>query len=81
VENQVRKTCENIETLLDAQGASVDNLVSLISYLKSADSLAAFKKVLGERSWPGDLPNTTVVAGVCRPDWLVEVEGIAIVPH
>lgn len=79
IERQVEKTCENIESLLAAQGATLDDVVSLISYLKSDASLPVFEKVLRRRSWPRDVPNTIVEAGVCRPDWLVEIEAIAVI--
>ncbi|MCA9053218.1 MAG: hypothetical protein KDA75_05240 [Planctomycetaceae bacterium] len=80
VEKQIDRMLLNIEQLLTAQGASFGDLVQASSYLKSADDLELYERKLGE--WGiRHLPNTLVEAGVCRPELLVEMEAIAILPR
>ena len=48
----------------------------LIVYLRDPTDFAASRAVL-PKACP-DLPTIVVQAAVCRPQWLVEVEGVAI---
>ena len=66
--------------LLAGQGASVRDLAWVVIYLRSAGSRAQLDRVLRRRSWPLDVPLTVVEAAVCRPEWLVEIEGLAVRP-
>ncbi|MBI4530417.1 MAG: hypothetical protein HY709_02745 [Candidatus Latescibacteria bacterium] len=42
--------------------------------------LDTFCRVCRDRSIPNDIPNTVSVADICRPEWLCEIEAIAICP-
>jgi enamine deaminase RidA (YjgF/YER057c/UK114 family) len=76
---QVERMLLNIETLLAAQHASFQNVVSAVTYLKTAADAPAFQRVLNNRGL-ADLPNLLVHAAVCRPDLLCEMEAIAALP-
>ena len=76
---QVERTIENVSALLEVAGASLDDMASMIVYLRdSADA----KRVIAflDENHPG-LPFVAVQAPVCRPGWLVEIEGLAIAPN
>jgi len=68
----------NIQQLLAEQGAGFRHLVSAITYLKRAEDLAPMLEVCRRRGFPENIPNTFCVADVCRPEWLCEMEAIAV---
>ena len=80
IEGQVHRMLLNVEELLEAQNAAPDDIVTVITYLKEPKSLDLFYKVCEEHSFPKDAPNTVSVADVCRPEWLCEIEAIAVIP-
>jgi enamine deaminase RidA (YjgF/YER057c/UK114 family) len=51
----------------------------LVVYLRSFKDRDRVWEVL-EKELPPDLPVLTVLGPVCRPTWLVEVEGVAVIP-
>ena len=65
----------NIATILASAGMGVADIVKLTTYSTSADHLPALREVR-ERVLAGHLPASTllIVAGLARPEWLVEVE-------
>ena len=73
---QLDRTLENVEALLRSGGGSLDSLMHLIVYLRDPADYAAIEAAVAERL-PG-LPLNIVQGAVCRPEWLIEVEGVAI---
>ncbi len=67
---------DNVEALLRSGAAQLDDLMHLIVYLRDPSDHSAIARRLAER-FP-DLPTVIVQGAVCRPQWLVEVEGVAI---
>lgn len=80
IEGQVNRMLLNVEQLLQGSGATPADLVRATTYLKRAEDFDVFKRVYAERGFPLDIPHTVCRADVCRPDWLVEIEGAAIFP-
>jgi len=78
IEGQVNRMLLNVEQLLAGQGAGYADLVSAITYLKRGEDGEVFRRVARQRGLPPELPNTLCVADVCRPEWLCEIEAIAI---
>ncbi len=81
ITGQVRRMLENVEDLLGACGASWENSVSTITYLKHPEYLEPFLEGCRQRAILQDVPNTVAVADVCRPEWLCEIETIAVFPE
>jgi len=73
---QLDRAVDNVEALLRSGGASLADLMHLIVYLRDPSDFPRVEGRLAE-SFP-DLPTIVVQGAVCRPQWLVEVEGIAI---
>lgn len=77
VQRQTERAIENVQVLLGNSGAALESMRYLLVYLR--DPLDAD---LVERAINGsvlkDVPHVLVRAPVCRPKWLVEIEGIAI---
>ena len=76
---QLERMLLNIEQLLAPHGADFTDLVQVISYLKSADDLPLFRDVAAKWGLT-NLPNSIVQADICRPDFLCEMEAIAVLP-
>ncbi len=78
VVGQLRRTLENIAAILRQAEATFDDIVHLIVYVRDP----ADREIITDRMrmrFP-QTPMLVVLAHVCRPGWLVEVEGIAVVP-
>ncbi len=66
----------NIEKLLENKGATLSDLKYIIVYLRDVADYAAVAAYCRLR-FP-NLPLLITEARVCRPEWLIEVEGIAM---
>lgn len=77
---QVRLTFENLRTVLEKAGASLDNVVKLGSYFVGIENLPDYGAVQAE-FFKGKTPAQTAVgvAGLALPGMLIEVEAIAVV--
>jgi enamine deaminase RidA (YjgF/YER057c/UK114 family) len=86
VEAQTRQTLDNIEALISADNlarhgmpglrATLEDLAGIRVYIKRGEDYEKTRRVCEARL--GELPAIYAVADVCRPDLLVEIEGIAI---
>ncbi len=74
---QLDRTIENIEVLLHRAGAALDDMCMFIAYVRDPSDLNIVQQQIRERF--GDAPIQILLARVCRPGWLVEIEGIAII--
>jgi enamine deaminase RidA (YjgF/YER057c/UK114 family) len=79
LEAQVDRMLKNIGALLERQGATVDDVVSAITYLKHPSDAERLRHRVREAGF-GGFPHALVAAPVCRPDLLCEKEAIAVVP-
>lgn len=85
VEKQTQQTLDNIERLIAADnfasrgvkgaGATLKDLAKVRVYIKRHEDYARCKAVCEKRFGP--IPAIYAVADVCRPELLVEIEGIA----
>ena len=75
VQAQTERLFLNIEKLLNDGGASLSNLEYAIVYLRDISDYPVVAAYLKKRLH--HLPVLIVEARVCRPGWLIEVEGIA----
>ncbi|MEE9218881.1 MAG: RidA family protein [Acidobacteriota bacterium] len=80
IEGQVQRMLHNIEQLLAGQGVGFDDVLSAVTYLKEGRFLEAFQRVCARYPELQQAVNTVVVADVCRPEWLCEMELMAIGP-
>jgi enamine deaminase RidA (YjgF/YER057c/UK114 family) len=78
---QARQVMDNIELLLGEAGARLDHIVTWDVYLTDIRHREAVYQVLGERM-RGVYPCFTglVVQALARPEWLVEVTAVAVLP-
>lgn len=78
VVRQLDRTLRNIDSLLRDGGASLADMLVFLVYLRDGGDHDRILPALRERI--GDAPMLIVTAPVCRPGWLIEIEGIAAVP-
>jgi enamine deaminase RidA (YjgF/YER057c/UK114 family) len=76
LDRQVERTLENIEALLSNQDAHLSDLKQAVVYLRDPSDGARIRMLLASLL-PPSVPFIVVEGRVCRPGWLVEIEGIA----
>ncbi|MCC6489222.1 MAG: translation initiation inhibitor [Candidatus Hydrogenedentes bacterium] len=76
-ERQLDRAVENVRALLEQAGAALADLAILIAYARDPADLAMVTRKL--RAKCGNVPLAVLHAPVCRPGWLVEIEGRACV--
>ncbi len=78
VVGQTRRAIENVRALLAEQQAAVADLAYLICYVRNFHEWSLVQDVLNAELGT-EIPLVPVVAKVCRPSWLFEMEGVALV--
>lgn len=82
---QTQQTIDHIERLISQEnfarhgirgtGATLKDLTKIRIYLKRAEDLAACRSICEQRF--GSVPAIYLMADICRPELLVEIEGVA----
>jgi reactive intermediate/imine deaminase len=80
---QTTRTLENVRAIVEASGATFDDVVMLRVYLTTRDDFAAMNEAYGafvQQHCPsGVLPSrTTVMVGLPREEMLVEIDALAV---
>jgi enamine deaminase RidA (YjgF/YER057c/UK114 family) len=88
IEKQTEQTIDNIQRLISHEnfaahgvpgaGARFEDLAKIRVYLKRPEDLAKCRAICTRRF--GTIPAIYAVADVCRPELLVEIEGVAFSP-
>ena len=68
----------NAHALLAKAGMDFSDAVNATAYLKRADSYRDFLGAAAAFGLPAELPMAVVVADICRPEWLCEIELCAV---
>jgi len=81
---QTEKVFDNIEIGLRAAGASLDHVVHWTVYVAAGQSLGpvveVYRKILSRMAHP-PIVNLLHVAALASPDYLVEIETVALLPE
>jgi enamine deaminase RidA (YjgF/YER057c/UK114 family) len=75
---QIQCTLANVTALLQAQNATLADLTHLIVYIRDPQSAPHILPEI-QKQIPANVPVLAVNGAVCRPGWLVEVDGMAII--
>ena len=80
-EAQSRQVMANIRTIVEAGGGSMQDVVKITCFLTDVNNYPGYGKVRSE-TWPTSPPasSTVIVAGLVRPEYLVEVEAVVRMP-
>lgn len=77
VARQLERTLENVEALLASAGATMADMNHFIVYVRDPTDHGWIERQVRFRI--GGAPCQVLLAQVCRPGWLVEIEGMACV--
>jgi len=78
IEKQALRTIDNVEALLRGQGANLSDMAYVLCYMRNHKDFDCVQEILESRL-SKNIPIIAVEAAVCRPAWLFEMEGLAIV--
>src|ERR1700732_3853236 len=79
---QAEKAMANIAMLLDEAGSKLEDICKITVYLVDVRYREAVYTVMGK--WlKGVYPASTgvVISALARPEWLVEIDAIAVIPN
>lgn len=76
---QTLRMWENCEALLAEAGATLNDFTYITVYLRDVADYLTVQNMFKEKF--KDMPVAIVLAPVCRPGWLIEMEGIAVINH
>jgi enamine deaminase RidA (YjgF/YER057c/UK114 family) len=84
LKEQTGQVLNNIETILTSMGGNLSNIVKMdMNILTGQNPLEGFAAF--QQKWDNNrkLPAITVrfVSGLGRPEWLVEIDGVAVIPE
>ncbi len=81
-EAQVRKSFDNVESILAAVGGRLEDIVTMTIYFLDPADLPAIQKVRAEKLAPEVAPASTIIQtpGLVVPELLVELVPIAVIP-
>lgn len=81
IEAQTRQVCENIKAAVEAAGGQMDDICRIDVYIRNMEHFDAIHRV--RREYFGEpLPASTMVEVVkmTSPDYLIEINAIAVIP-
>jgi 2-iminobutanoate/2-iminopropanoate deaminase len=78
---QTRQALENVRAVLEAAGATLDDIVKVTVFVTDVSHLSAIHEVRAEY-FKHDYPASTLVEvkGLVSPDLMIEIEAIAVTP-
>lgn len=76
IKKQTGRMLENVEVLLQEAGCKYENVGQMIVYLRDISDYRTVKEIYEQR-FP-KTPKVFLHAPVCRPQWLIEMECIAV---
>jgi enamine deaminase RidA (YjgF/YER057c/UK114 family) len=78
-EAQTRQLYGNMERVLAASGASFNDVVSMTVYMTNLQHREGHNKVRGELGITSPANTSVVISALAQPDFLLEVEAIAVI--
>ena len=78
---QTHKVMKNIVQLINEAGGEIKHLVKLVVYITDIKNREAVYRTIGQYT-KGVYPVSTglIVNSLARPEWLVEIDAIAVIP-
>lgn len=83
---QTKQALENVRAVVEAAGCTMRDVVRLQTFLTRAEAIPGFMKARAE-VFPGYFPDKAyppntllVISGLVRPEFLVEIEAMAVRP-
>ena len=82
ITEQTRQVCENVKAAVEAAGGSMDDICRVDVYVRNMEHFDTIHKVRREYFKP-PLPASTMVeiSKMTHPDYLIEINAIAVLPE
>jgi enamine deaminase RidA (YjgF/YER057c/UK114 family) len=79
---QTRQVCENLKAAVEAAGGTLSDICRVDVYVRNIEHFSAIHKVRSEY-FANPLPASTMVevAKMVSPDYLIEINAIAVIPE
>ena len=79
IAGQTEQVFENMSAVLEANGASMRDVVQTNTYITDVSRIAEVNEVRARHFSEGAAPTSTTVevGGLARPEWMVEIEAVA----
>ena len=77
---QTERTLKNISVLLENHEATLEDMKLIMVYLRDGSDYTRVNDYL-QKNLPPSIAYTIVTGAVCRPSWLIEMDGIAVTDH
>jgi 2-iminobutanoate/2-iminopropanoate deaminase len=81
IEAQTRQVCENLKAAVEAAGGTMGDICRVDVYVRNMEHFETIHKVRREYfSSPPPASTMVAVSGFVSPDYLIEINAIAVVP-
>ena len=81
IEVQTRQVCENLKSAVEAAGGSLDDVCRVDVYVRNMEHFEAIHKVRREYfKAPAPASTMVEVTKMVHPDYLIEINAIAVLP-
>jgi enamine deaminase RidA (YjgF/YER057c/UK114 family) len=83
LKEQTEQVLSNIEEIFKKAGGKLENIIKFNIYLVQGQNPAAGFSAF-QQKWTGQTPPVVTVlfvAGLGNPEWLVEIEAVAVIPE
>jgi 2-iminobutanoate/2-iminopropanoate deaminase len=82
IEAQTKQVCENVKAAVEAAGGGIDDICRVDVYIRNMEQFETIHKVRREY-FKEPLPASTMVEVVkmTHPDYLIEINAIAVIPE
>ena len=81
IEAQTRQVCENLKSAVEAAGGSLDHVCRVDVYVRNMEHFDAIHKVRREYFHaPAPASTMVEVTKMVHPDYLIEINAIAVLP-
>ena len=81
VKAQAEQAWKNMKNVLEAAGATIEDLVDVTTYIVNPDDVAKIREVRQRYLPENNKPTSTLIVAqaLANPDLLIEIKGIAVV--
>ena len=78
-ETQVRQVCENLKSIMEEAGGTLQNIVKKTTFLTQYSYIEIYRRVRSEYFPEPCPPNTLlIIESLALPEYMIEVEAVAV---
>jgi len=78
-ETQVRQVCENLKSIMEEAGGTLQNIVKKTTFLTHYSTIETYRRIRNEYFPEPCPPNTLlIIDSLALPEYMIEVEAVAV---